>query len=440
MTINPTDAPERDPEQSARRLQLAVIGGGVLLVAVFAFFIYQALSDESSLERWDQLDQIRVQHEPNSDPIWQNPFGVYNAERTTYIAALESFLDKRASEDDDALAPHTRYIIAKTIADHILSNPGILDQEERGAFYKTAVAQLETIRKTYPDFPLNWSTLSEGGFPSLTRQFIGWLNENQKWENKYMMRAVEPSTGVRVLIRTDRGDMLMGLYTEQAPGLTTAFLNRATRGFYDGTFFSMKTEIGDVATPEVHSLMAGGAATRDLKPYDMKSAQAAAAEEVRSALMPEASRSRIPQDRGIVSAWHPLAAETYDNDSRFLVLARRSPRMDYKYTPFAKLVNENGIDSLLTMDRIFGSDVWHKDPAVRDDTDLRPIYDALQVPVKIIKVLVYEDGALKKSGEGVLETKAKPEDGESQLSSVKTDGYKQEPPVKPGEEATDDDE
>ena len=430
MSKQPAEEVPHDPEQAARRIRLAIIGGVVLLVAVFAFFLIQALNEESTLERWDMFDQLRTKHEPNTDPLWRNPFGVYNEERQKYISALESFLEKKAGEDGDALAPHTRYVLAKTIADHILSNPGILDQEERGAFYAQAVAHLESIRDDYPDFPLNWSTLSDGGFPSLTRQFVDWLQENQKWEQEFMMHAAEPTAGLRVLVRTDRGDLLMGLYREGAPNWTAGFVERAVNGYYDGTFFNLKTEIGDIAEPEVHSVLAGGEATRDLKPYDMDSAMVAAEIEVRSGVLPEESRNLIPQDRGIVSAWHE-ESESYDHDARFLLLARRSPRMDYEYTPIGKLLEEDGFQSLLTLDRIFGANVWQKEATVREDTGLRPILDFLQVPVRILKVLVYENGVLKQPGEGALATKAKTDAGENKLSSVKVDAHKVDPPAKP---------
>lgn len=432
MTTNPTDRPEPDPEQTAKRIRMAVIGGGVLFVAALVFFIWRALEEESTLERWDVFEEIRVEYEPNTDPLWRNPFGVYNPERKKFIGALEKFLEAKAEEDGDALAPHTRYVLAKTIADHILSNPGILDQAERGKFYDQATKHLEAIRDNYPDFPLNWSSLSDGGFPTLTRQFLSWLKTNKEWEQENMMRAVAPTAGLRVLVRTERGDILMGLYREQAPNWTAAFIERAINGFYDGTFFSMKTEIGDVAEPEVHSVLAGGAATRELLPWDTETAVATAEVEVRSGLMPEESRNLIPQERGIVSAWHS-EEDTYDSEARFLVLTQRSPRMDYDYTPIGKVLDEDGFESLLALDRIFAGEVWQADATVREDEDMRPILDYLQVPVRIVKVLVYENGSLKQPGEGALKTKAALEPGEEKLSSVQKDRYKQEAPARPGE-------
>ena len=430
MSTPTTDAPEHDPEATARKLRLLIIGGVVLLVAVFAYFLIQAMSEEKSRERWDVADELRTKHEPQTDPLWRNPFGVYNSEREKYISALEKFLQARADEDDDALEPQTRFILAKTLADHILSNPGILDQEKRATFYADAVKQLEAIRDEHPNFPLNWSSLSEEGFPSLTRQFIHWLKENQKWEKTHMMEARAPADGLRVLIRTERGDMLMGLYTEGAPSWTSAFVERALRGYYDGTYFSKKTEIGDASNPEVGNVLAGGETSRDLMPFDPQTARTAAEAELRSGLLPEETRNRIPQERGIVSAWH-AQEDTYDHDARFLVVSRRSPRMDYEYTPIGKLVKESGVDSLLTLDRIFGGEVWQKDSTVREDSDLRGILDYLQVPVKIVKVLVYENGTLKSAGEGALETKAPADPSEQKLSSLKVDQYKVEAPVKP---------
>ena len=93
MTTPTEDVPGRDPEQTARQIRLAIIGGIVLLVGVFAFFLIQAMGEEKSLERWDVLEQLRDKHEPQTDPLWRNPFGVYNKEREAYISALEKFLD-----------------------------------------------------------------------------------------------------------------------------------------------------------------------------------------------------------------------------------------------------------------------------------------------------------------------------------------------------------
>jgi cyclophilin family peptidyl-prolyl cis-trans isomerase len=424
------DAAAPDPVQRAKRLRLLIIGGVVTLVAVFAFFLIRALNEESAKERWDIFEAIRTKYEPEQDPIWRNPYGVYNSERENYIEALEGFLAKKAKEDDDALEPHTRYVLAKTLADHILSNPGILDQKDRGEFYAKGVAQLEALRDDFPDFPLNWTALSSKGFPSLTRQFIAWFKNNQKWEQEHMMKAQDPAAGVRVLIRTERGDMLLGLYSADAPAWTSAFVERAVSGYYDGTFFGTKQEVGDVAEPEEHFVHAGAEATRQLKNYDTASAFEVAEVESRSGLLPEATRNRIPQDRGIVSAWH-IASDEYDNAEQFIILTHRSPRLDYGYTPVGKLVQENGIDSLRTLDRIFGAPVWREDRETRDDTTLRSIMDYLQVPVKILKVIVYQDGVAKEPGEGAAETMAALDDSERKLSSIKADRYQSDPPARP---------
>ena len=45
-----------------------------------------------------------------------------------------------------------------------------------------------------------------------------------------MLRAMEPDSDVRVLVRTTRGDMLFGIYGELASGWTTPFLEKAIAG------------------------------------------------------------------------------------------------------------------------------------------------------------------------------------------------------------------
>lgn len=424
-----------DPAEAAASIDGAtlrkiVIGVVLVLVIAFAFMLWRAIDEEQRLDRWDTLEAIRLKHEPAQDPIWENPYSVYNDERLRYISALEAFLAGKAGEEGDALKPHTRFLLAKTIADHILANPGILDQDDRAGFYASATKQLAAIRDDHPDFPLNWTMLSGDGFPTLTRQFIQWLEENQSWEQKHMLRPVEPTAGVRVLIRTTRGDMLLGLYSELAPTWTANFLKRAMAGEFDGVSFVEKRDVGDASEPGEHGVRSGTAATRGLAAYDVKAAQKAAEVKSRAGALPEEARNRIPFERGIVAAWHD-GADEYDSENELLVVTSRSPYLDYKYTPIGKLVEEDGFQSLLTADRIFNGEVWRSNATVRDDSESRGLLDWYQVPVQIIKVLVYKDGALQQPGEGASEHRVAAEDAERALSSVKADRYKKTPPAAP---------
>ncbi|MDA1195561.1 MAG: peptidylprolyl isomerase [Planctomycetota bacterium] len=407
-----------------------VIGTVVALALGFAFMLWRAWQDEGRLDRWDTLEAIRVRHEPAQDPIWENPYGVYNEEREKYIGALEQFLTEQAATTDDALAPHTRFMIAKTIADHILANPGMLDQSARGEWYTKAVKHLEAIRDQHPDFPLNWTMLNQDGLASLTRQFIKWLEANRAWEQEHMLSATAPDAGTRVLVRTTRGDMLLGLYGEFAPAWTKAFVERAASGAYDGRFFVEKRDIGDAAEPGEHGFRSGGAASRGLEAYDVKGVRAASEVKSRAGVLPEEARNRIPLDRGIVAVWHD-GGDEYDTDDLLLVVTSRSPYLDYKYTPIGRLVDESGITSLLTADRIFGGDVWRAEDSVRDDSESRGVLDWFQVPVQIVKVLVYRDGALVEPSGAAAESRVAPEDSERKLSSVKADRFKQETPTRP---------
>ena len=410
-------------------IRKVVIGVVVVLAGVFGYMLWQAFQDEESLDRWDTLEAIRVKHEPRQDPLWENPYGVYNDERTKYIGALQAFLDGEAKESGDALTPHTRYLLAKTLADHILSNPGVLENNDRDAWYADAVKQLEAIRDQHPDFPLNWAKLSQDGFPSLTRQFISWLETNRDWEKEFSLRPMDPDADVRVLVRTDRGDMLFGIYGELAPNWTKAFLETAASGALDGTAFVEKRDVGDAAAPGEHGFRAAGNASRDLAAFDAEATRKAAEANERAGAMPEDARNRIPFERGIVAAWHD-GADQYDSDSQLFVITGRSPNLDYNYTPVGKLVDEGGIQSLLTADRIYGGPVWREDDTARDDTTLASVLDWFQAPARIVKVLVYKNGTLQEPAKPAA-GRATVEQSERSLSTVKADRYKEEPPVKP---------
>lgn len=407
-----------------------VIGVVIALVVAFGYMLWRAVEDEGRLGNWDTLEALRVKHEPAQDPLWENPYGVYNDERKKYIGALQAFLAGEAKDSDDALTPHTRFVLAKTIADHILANPGVLDQEERAEWYKQATEQLAKIRDDHPNFPLNWTMLSQDGFASLTRRFIDWLEKNKAWEEQYMLRPMDVDAGTRMLIRTDRGDMLMGIYSEHAPKWTAALLERAMRGAYDGTYFVEKRDAGDASEPGEHGFRSGGEPSRGMGPYDTATAIEAAGTTVRASELPEEARNRIPFDRGIVAAWHD-GAEQYDTPDLLFVVTSRSPFLDYKYTPVGKLVDEGGVNSLMTADRIFGGDVWRDDAKVREDGGERPPLDWLQVPVRIIKVLVYKDGKLQEPSGDAAPGRAAPDDSERSLSSIKADRYKTDVPVRP---------
>ena len=132
-------------------------------------------------------------------------------------------------------------------------------------------------------------------------------------------------------------------------------------------------------------------------------------------------------DRGVVLAWHDPAT-TYDGPQTFVVVQQRSPLLDYDYSPIGKLIDEA---SLAPLDRIFAGDTWRDDVRSAVPTDgERDVADFLQVPVKIVKVLVYEGGNLVQA-ETPAPTKATVEAAEATLDGLKPDAYLTEPPERP---------
>ena len=102
--------------------------------------------------------------------------------------------------------------------------------------------------------------------------------------------------------------------------------------------------------------------------------------------------------------------------------------LDYDYSPIGKLLDEA---SLATLDRLFAGDAWRDDvlSAAPSDEE-RDVADLLQAPVKIVKVLVYENGKLV-APDQAAPTKAPGAADEDTLAGLKPDAYRVDPPKRP---------
>jgi len=413
-----------------RKLRFAVIGLIVLGVAVLVFFLVREVKHGKLAERWDELAKIQDRYEPSDmaqDPLFEGgPDSSFFKRRDDYIAALEAFLP-RAESEDDALAPHVHWLIAKLSADQVISQKDEIDPAKRKAYWERARRHMQTILDDYPGFQTNWTMFAPPEQTNLTRAFLATIASNLGWEEEHLPRPKDPEPGTVVVVRTERGDLRFGLYRADAPEITQLFLDRALRGDYDGTAFFAKADRKRGATPLEEAVRAGHPATRGVDPFDRK-ASAAFAKEENGDLLPAASRYLIPIDRGVVLAWHDPATD-YDGDPVFAIAQQRSPFYDYDYSPIGKLLDDA---SLATLDRIFAGDVW-RDDTTADPTaeeDDHEVADFLQAPVRIVKILVFEDGKLL-SPEHAGPHKAHVEADEAALSDLDPDGYLKEPPEKP---------
>ncbi len=412
-----------------RKVKLGLIALGVIGVAVLVYFIVRDFQQVEVGKRWDEFTRIQDRYAltvQSQDPLFEGgPDTLYFQRRADLITELEAFLP-RAESGDDALGPQVHWLIAKLAADQVVSQKDELDVQKRAVLWEKARTHMQAIVDRYPDFQTNWTMFAPTSHTSLTRAFLATIASNVKWEKKYLPRPKDPAADPVVVVRTERGDLRMRLYREDAKAITDLFLERAARGDYDGTAFYAKNDRKRGGAPLDVSARAGHPATRDAKPFDREGAQAFAKEEYAD-LLPAETRYLVPADRGVVLAWHDPAT-IYDGPQAFVVVQQRSPLLDYDYSPIGKLVDEA---SLATLDRIFAGDTWRDDvtSAMPPDGE-RDVADFLQVPVKIVKVLVYEGGTLVPA-EAPAPTKATVEADEATLDGLKPDAYVTEPPVRP---------
>lgn len=418
------------------RVKLIKIGIAVIAVialAVLAYFIYDAIRSEKAMDRWDDFSRIQNRFEmgdlartgrtdSRQDPLFEDPTGEYGTQRKNYIAELERFLPTVA-DDDDTLAAQAHWLIAKLSATQVLSMKDETDPAKRRVWWDKASEHMEILRSRYSGFQTNWTTFAPTGHASLTRAFLSTIQANLDWESKHLPAARTPTTDPVVLIRTERGDLRVHLFREEAPRLTELFLQRALRGDYDGTAFFAKTDETSGDMPDYVTLRAGHPATREAKPFDHEGHAAFEEEEDVEQLLGESSRWLVPAERGVLLTWHDPATE-YDGPQQFVIAQDRSPRLDYLFTPLGRLADEASQE---TADRIFAGEAWRE-----DTTGTRPVEvgDFLQVPVRIVKVLVYEKGQLVEPDNGGPH-KASADAGEQTLEGLAKDAYLKAPPSRP---------
>jgi cyclophilin family peptidyl-prolyl cis-trans isomerase len=420
--------PGQPPLIDTRRAKWIVAGLVVVVVGVVAWLFAREAGEAASAERWDVLAALRDQYEPREDPFVADASGVVRQQREAYLRRLQAFLESHAKGSGDLLEPHVRFLIAKAAKDILVAMSGVTDFEQRKPFHDEAIQQLTILSERFPDFPANWNYLAP---TSKDRSTVSMLlrvsQEMRDYEEKTLPRDRMPKDDVVVLMRTTRGDIRLGVYAEDAPETVAAFLQKAREGRFDGTAFYEKKNVGGDDGGQ-KTLRGGDPATRDAKPYDRAQPLRFGKLEPSEQRLPSDSRHRIPHVPGVLSAWHGTSSE-YDETGEFLLVAKASPDLDYNFTPIARALDDA---SLATVDRIWASPAWGEESATGERADgANAIEDFLQVPVRIVKVLVYEKGALSAGDVTPSPTRAEVEESEKSLSTVKADQFREEPPTKP---------
>lgn len=109
--------------------------------------------------------------------------------------------------------------------------------------YEEALSTLSSIRTQYPQHPLvaEKHTYGESVTPLSLVEHLGRMYGAEKsWRDehpRFFANPDLPAGAPKVRIRTDRGDIVVGLYAESAPLHVENFLKLAGEGFFDGTRF-----------------------------------------------------------------------------------------------------------------------------------------------------------------------------------------------------------
>ena len=109
--------------------------------------------------------------------------------------------------------------------------------------YAAANAALATLRQEYPQHALNsdkWD-FGDGEPPSTASEHLSSVIQKQiVWEVAHgglFANPPPPADAPRVKLVTDRGDIVVTLYSDLAPEHAASFVKLATEGYYNGTKF-----------------------------------------------------------------------------------------------------------------------------------------------------------------------------------------------------------
>lgn len=404
--------------ETIRRVKRYVLLAGAVLLLLGVYAVWRYVSEGKGTERWEDLARIDRVFGESGTRGWTEPVTspADAAARDEHIRKLEDYLAKNESVAAVAADVHAR--IANLQMEQItglLAGSPTTNVADRLA---SARRHLETLLAKYPDAPMNQERYRTAAAPSLTHLMLARIASMEKWQAEHGIKPVEPDPDPVVVLRTSEGDLRLRFFGAASPGLVRSFVDRACNGALDGTLLFEKHDDATEAW-----VRGGDPRTKD---------GAQAADDARlgwgdpspgTPLLPDEGRNRVLHAKGIVSAWHDRG-EIPDDPLQFVLVVKPSPRMDYAYTPFARV---EGDASLSALERITArrSRVQEK-PDIRGDAKLGRLADQLAVPVVIRKALVYEKGALKACHDAT-----KVDETEKRLDTLKLDAYRETPAAPP---------
>jgi cyclophilin family peptidyl-prolyl cis-trans isomerase len=428
----PRQVPETDPTAivgASKNVRLAVAGVLVLAVAGTAWWIFGHVKEGRSVDRWQRLDDVESARVDLSARTWlEVPMSADAARaKREHVEKLEALLAEDG--DDPAFAAHVRALLANLELTLALGLGDAADPAEVAAHRAKAKEHLTVLADKYPDVPINRDRFkpvfaqdpanrdrapSDAQAPSVARLLLRKIDEDTTWLAAHGRKPVEPDADPIVLLRTDRGDLRLRVYSTVAPNLVKGFLDHVSKGDYDDTLLFEKRD-----EPDEGWLRGGDPRAKLADPSKATDEQRKTWGQPTPAdpLAPEDSRNLVSHKKGIVSAWHPPGDDLGEDPSQFLLVTKDSTRLDAEFAPFARVEPV----SIPTLEQMFSAPLH----GTKGDSLEGKLREQLERPIRIVKAFVYDKGAIRATDA------PRASESEKRLDAVKVDEYKREPPAPP---------
>ncbi|MCK6459581.1 MAG: peptidylprolyl isomerase [Planctomycetes bacterium] len=259
--------------------------------------------------------------------------------------------------------------------------------DERRPHLQKAVGFLEELEQPKFDELLitkqNWFT---SGSAAPTAALLRQVREDLSWVDSNAYTEPLPNPSVVAVLRTSEGDVHIQFFSELCPEHMKNFVTLARKGVYNGTLFHFARK-ADADKPL--GVMGGDPFTFFYNdPQNKKHIQRWGSGGVGYEIAPEGGRYRIAHRRGIVTSQMPADAD-WDNGVQFMIMTDTDVDLDKRHTPFARVVEGQGI-----VDRLASRMTAGQHPTFKDDADFSTIAtrDLIVDPATLHKVIIYENG------------------------------------------------
>lgn len=205
--------------------------------------------------------------------------------------------------------------------------------------YDEAKALLEQLQREYPDHPLAAQTFSpDGQSPAVSAvaRLQQRIEAERSWKQSHASlfeNAALPADAPRVRLNTDRGAIVVGLYTDLAPKHAENFLKLVREGYYSGTKFHRI----------VRGFLVQGGDPNTIKGEPATWGQGGPGYTL------DREDSPLRHFPGVLSAAAAPGAETKTSGSQFILTSGAAHALDDNFVPFGRVLE--GMEVISAIDQ-----------------------------------------------------------------------------------------